>query len=299
MEIGGESFEKKLEMEEQKQNNKTLQDNNKNVKERSNERKRMRKIEESDEDDDDFAENTRDFQTQTEKQTESFFDQERDEKDSVWVRQNLSQHSKPQDRVTDAILNCPCCFTLLCLDCQRHETFINQYRAMFVQNCTVDMKRDLRLKIPQTSKRQQKRDREKAKTIAKKQKQKEYQQKRQKQLHTDTKNNQTVNSSMPLDSKKSTDPLLWADLNPAPPAFYEENEKTPDNYNKFAGNEDVDVEDDMQSSLKNADEIYVEDEYLYYPEMYHPVRCKHCHTDVGIFDTDEVYHFFNVIPGEQ
>ena len=39
---------------------------------------------------------------------------------------------------SDAVLNCPCCFTLLCLDCQQHEVYKTQYRSMFVMNCTVD-----------------------------------------------------------------------------------------------------------------------------------------------------------------
>lgn len=30
-------------------------------------------------------------------------------------------------------------------------------------------------------------------------------------------------------------------------------------------------------------------------EVYHPVRCEQCNTEVGVFDKDEVYHFFNVI----
>ena len=38
---------------------------------------------------------------------------------------------------TDAMLSCPCCFALLCIDCQRHATYQHQYRAMFVQNCQV------------------------------------------------------------------------------------------------------------------------------------------------------------------
>ncbi len=30
-------------------------------------------------------------------------------------------------------------------------------------------------------------------------------------------------------------------------------------------------------------------------EVYHPVRCTQCNTEVGVFDKDEVYHFFNVL----
>jgi hypothetical protein len=61
---------------------------------------------------------------------------------------------------TDAVLNCPGCMVLVCHDCQRylknlfilffsyilfflhrHETNRNQYRAMFVFNCTIDENR--------------------------------------------------------------------------------------------------------------------------------------------------------------
>ena len=30
-------------------------------------------------------------------------------------------------------------------------------------------------------------------------------------------------------------------------------------------------------------------------EQFNPVRCTECTTEVGVYDTDEVYHFFNVI----
>ena len=30
-------------------------------------------------------------------------------------------------------------------------------------------------------------------------------------------------------------------------------------------------------------------------ETYHPVKCEQCNTEVGVFDEDEVYHFFNVL----
>jgi hypothetical protein len=37
--------------------------------------------------------------------------------------------------------------TMVCLDCQRHEKFTSQYRAMFVFNCTVNFEETL--KIPE------------------------------------------------------------------------------------------------------------------------------------------------------
>jgi E2F-associated phosphoprotein len=40
-------------------------------------------------------------------------------------------------RNTDAVLSCPYCFHIVCMDCQRHTTYKNQYRAMFVMNILV------------------------------------------------------------------------------------------------------------------------------------------------------------------
>jgi len=40
-------------------------------------------------------------------------------------------------RASDAILSCPCCFEIVCMDCQRHERYSNQFRAMFVMNIGV------------------------------------------------------------------------------------------------------------------------------------------------------------------
>ena len=56
------------------------------------------------------------------------------------------ESSKPQNtqklqvlkpRNTDAVLSCPYCFHIVCMDCQRHTSYKNQYRAMFVMNILV------------------------------------------------------------------------------------------------------------------------------------------------------------------
>lgn len=31
------------------------------------------------------------------------------------------------------------------------------------------------------------------------------------------------------------------------------------------------------------------------PEVYHPVRCGECNTEVAVYDKQEVFHFFNVL----
>jgi len=30
-------------------------------------------------------------------------------------------------------------------------------------------------------------------------------------------------------------------------------------------------------------------------ELYNPVKCSKCSTQVAVFDKDEIYHFFNVV----
>jgi len=45
---------------------------------------------------------------------------------------------------TDAVLNCPCCMTTLCMDCQRHEKYQTQYRAMFVSSCKINDEEQLK-----------------------------------------------------------------------------------------------------------------------------------------------------------
>ncbi|KQK00473.1 E2F-associated phosphoprotein [Brachypodium distachyon] len=60
-----------------------------------------------------------------------FYDPDIDDVDERWV------HRQRKGRTSDAVLSCPACFTTLCLDSQRHEKYVNQYRAMFVRNCKI------------------------------------------------------------------------------------------------------------------------------------------------------------------
>ncbi|PIA59502.1 hypothetical protein AQUCO_00400410v1 [Aquilegia coerulea] len=60
-----------------------------------------------------------------------FYDSELDAKDELWV------HKKRNGVVSDAVLSCPACFTTLCLESQRHEKIVTQYRAVFVENCEI------------------------------------------------------------------------------------------------------------------------------------------------------------------
>ncbi|XP_008101595.1 E2F-associated phosphoprotein [Anolis carolinensis] len=150
---------------------------------------------------------------------ELFYDPEEDKRDQEWVdkkrrryhsiRSTLSEQQQTQLPAipnSDAVLNCPACMTTLCLDCQRHESYRTQYRAMFVMNCTVIKEEILKYK----------------------------------------------------------DPL---------------NMKTKRKHKKI-----------KQSTESTAGSEKQEEE-----EIYHPVKCTECSTEVAVFDKDEVFHFFNVL----
>lgn len=156
---------------------------------------------------------------------ELLYDPDEDDRDQAWVDARRRGYNRKRAAVgprlqpqglpkSDAILNCPACMTTLCLDCQRHEKYRTQYRAMFVMNCTVKKDEALRYKT-QPDKKQRNR-------------------KRRRGQKTET----------------ETPPDEGGDPTPAG---------------------------------MNADEIY------------HPVQCSECTTEVAVFDKDEVYHFFNIL----
>lgn len=84
---------------------------------------------------------------------DELYDVNADEEDEAYVYSHLrsgveenvriQQATQIQDlkvlkpRNSDAILSCPCCFLIVCMDCQRHERYPNQFRAMFVMNIVV------------------------------------------------------------------------------------------------------------------------------------------------------------------
>ncbi|XP_049622735.1 E2F-associated phosphoprotein isoform X1 [Suncus etruscus] len=145
---------------------------------------------------------------------ELLYDPDKDNRDQAWVdAQRRGYHglgirrSHQQQRPvpnSDAVLNCPACMTTLCLDCQRHESYKTQYRAMFVMNCSVNKDEVLRYKIPENRKKRR------------------------------------------------------------------SNKKMRSNDEDAAGQEETD-------------------------ELYHPVMCTECSTEVAVYDKDEVFHFFNVL----
>ncbi|KYK71685.1 E2F-associated phosphoprotein [Toxoplasma gondii TgCatPRC2] len=95
----------------------------------------MRADEEEAEDEEDALD--RELRQRLEKELEEggdFYDSSADEEDEKWV----AKHLRVGDRTTDAILCCPGCFTPVCYQCQRHEKFLFQYRAVSACNVVVD-----------------------------------------------------------------------------------------------------------------------------------------------------------------
>jgi len=145
---------------------------------------------------------------------ELLYDPEADDLDEAWM---AKQGGLTKAEHSDAILNCPSCMTVLCVDCQRHEKYHTQYRAMFTLNCTVNHKDVLRYK-----------------------KKKEKKRKGRKRAKIQDRRKKSRSRSRSL--------------------------------NRASDATDTDAED-----------------------LYHPVTCKVCESEVGVFDSDELVHFFNVI----
>ncbi|KAK3848645.1 MAG: E2F-associated phosphoprotein-domain-containing protein [Linnemannia gamsii] len=69
------------------------------------------------------------------------YDPDEDDRDENWLVKKISANRppgcRPEDIWTDAILSCPMCLTQLCFDCQQHDVYTHQFRAMFVEHCRV------------------------------------------------------------------------------------------------------------------------------------------------------------------
>ncbi|XP_053700386.1 E2F-associated phosphoprotein [Synchiropus splendidus] len=154
---------------------------------------------------------------------ELLYDPDQDDRDQAWVdarRNRYANRKRPStssscsrkrqtagSSSSDAVLNCPACMTTLCLDCQRHEKYRTQYRAMFVMNCTIKKEEVLR-----------------------------YQTKKDRRARSQKKKSQrSPGASEPTPAGMSSD------------------------------------------------------------EVYHPVQCSECSTEVAVLDKDEVFHFFNIL----
>ncbi|CAI5961190.1 unnamed protein product [Closterium sp. NIES-65] len=69
-----------------------------------------------------------------------WYDAEMDDRDERWMAKTRRRRG---GRRSDAILSCPACLSSVCFDCQRHERFTTQYRAVFAVNCAVNTSQKL------------------------------------------------------------------------------------------------------------------------------------------------------------
>ena len=169
--------------------------------------------------DDETGEGNRDAKKRVLSNDELLYDPNADEQDEEWVNvqrmayrnmkisdynmTDLSTGERIPTKVreipkSDAILSCPGCMVTLCIDCQQHETYKNQFRAMFVMNCRTEMGEVLKYKKKKTKRK-------------------------------------------------------------------------------------------FDKNIKSETVEY---------DVYQPVRCESCQTEVGVYDDNEVYHFYNVLPSE-
>lgn len=142
-----------------------------------------------------------------EKNDELLYDDQEDEDNEKWVKEHrkIVRGQNVPDGEADGVLSCPGCMVELTRDCQRHEIYKTQYRAMFVSNCQLEGEK---MKIEKTGK-EKRRERQKVKK-----------------------------------SGKADAPVL------------------PDG-----------------------------------SDFYTQVKCSSCGTIVAMMDSDEIYHFFNVLAG--
>eukprot|EP00457_Paulinella_chromatophora_P009624 gb/GEZN01009695.1/.p1 GENE.gb/GEZN01009695.1/~~gb/GEZN01009695.1/.p1 ORF type:complete len:177 (+),score=25.65 gb/GEZN01009695.1/:136-666(+) len=79
-----------------------------------------------------------DSDDEVEHKEDPLYDPDQDEKDETWVA------TRRHGRNTDAVLTCPACFAIVCSECQRHSSYLTQFRAVFVENCSVAKGRQVR-----------------------------------------------------------------------------------------------------------------------------------------------------------
>jgi len=92
---------------------------------------------------------------------ELLFDPGADNEDQKWAdKVRRSHHPKAASGVvkapnSSAVLSCPACFIVVCIDCQQHWEYKHQFRAMFVMNCQVDTSSSLKFPLSKKEQRKQ------------------------------------------------------------------------------------------------------------------------------------------------
>ncbi|KAL4443467.1 hypothetical protein ABPG75_011204 [Micractinium tetrahymenae] len=191
-----------------------------------------------------------------------FYDPEADDKDEAWVRKMRRSHH------SDAILSCPLCFTTLCIDCQQHDKFENQFRAMFVMNCRVKPSEVVAAPQPPRRGRQQRRQQRR---------QEQQQQQQQEQQQQQAAAHQAAAAQ---EQQGSGGQQLAVAHAAASAATQQEQQREAQQRHPLSAPQ---LQQGQQPPPGDA------------AERLNPVCCAACDTEVGLRDPAEgVYHFFNV-----
>ncbi|XP_013421403.1 E2F-associated phosphoprotein isoform X2 [Lingula anatina] len=177
---------------------------------------------------------------------------------------------------SDAVLNCPACMTSLCLDCQRHDLYKEQYRAMFVMNCKVDRTEILRYpKSSMTTSRKRKKNSSKPERFP-----------AESDLSSVCKSKQSTNS----DRNESIGSIKTSAVVPggavsegSGAATCDTNSTLPDSSIPSSVPSVPQCPSGSSVAAPSTDDVY------------YPVKCSECNTEVGVVDKDEIFHFFNVL----
>lgn len=225
---------------------------------------------------------------------ELFYDPTLDDQDQEWVdrkRRSYQLKKKRHNNETgmpslpqplpqsDAVLNCPACLTTLCMDCQRHEIYHNQYRAMFVFNCNVDMSE--RLKFPTKGQKKKNFLRNKRKNRDKQ------------QLLQEDAQSSLVSCGVPPvqpDCDATPQELVQVDEMEDQETAHRKNDG---GHSIASTTKDGTGADSIDKPSSTPKEPFFESSTE--NEVFYPVTCKICNTKVAVYDMDEVYHFFNII----
>ncbi|KAN0055633.1 hypothetical protein ACTA71_011513 [Dictyostelium dimigraforme] len=199
-----------------------------------------------------------------EEKNQLYFDENEDDENEKWMKDNYKLSGKFK---SDGRLSCPCCFTLLCIECQQHSTYSNQYRAIQVKNCTISndiityndkKEKNITNRINNNNKKKKK----------KKKKNNNYQKYRNNVNKGDPQQVEVKLENTHIDDDDNDD-----------------NDEDEEDNNKDEEYEEYEEND-------NNSEESLEDE----DECYRAVNCSICNTHVAMYDNNEIYHFFDVFP---
>ncbi|XP_065648468.1 E2F-associated phosphoprotein isoform X2 [Hydra vulgaris] len=156
----------------------------------------------------------------------------------TYGKQDESNSNANKVSTSDAMLSCPACLTTVCVDCQRHDVYKHQFRAMFVMNCRIDLNQYLRYENKNISKKRRKK----------------------------------YGPGKLIPCEQSI-----ASFRDSVEIIYTEDK----NENQSSTNK-LNISDKLSEQYKRE-------------EVYNPVKCDICATEIAVYDSQEVYHFFNVI----